>query len=96
MLDLDPATTALVVVDMQNDFVRQGAPLEVPDARGTIDNHRRLLKCFRDRKGVVVFTRFIAGPRRTLIWNWSARIGAADLLLLARFHAHLRRRRRTA
>ena len=71
MLQLDPAATALVVVDMQNDFVRQGAPLEVPDARDTIENHRRLLKGFRDRKRVVVFTRFIAGPGRTLIWNWS-------------------------
>lgn len=72
MVDLDPATTALLVVDMQNDFVRAGAPLEVPDARGTIDNHRRLLQRFRDQAGVVVFTRFIAGPGRTLIWNWSA------------------------
>jgi nicotinamidase-related amidase len=72
VLNLDPATTALVVVDMQNDFVRQGAPLEVPDARDTIDNHRSLLKSFRDRKRVVVFTRFIAGPGPTLIWNWSA------------------------
>jgi nicotinamidase-related amidase len=72
VLNLNPATTALVVVDMQNDFVRQGAPLEVPDARNTIDNHRILLKRFRDRKHVVVFTRFIAGPGRTLIWNWSA------------------------
>jgi nicotinamidase-related amidase len=70
--DPDPARAALVVVDMQNDFVRQGAPLEVPDARDTIDNHRRLLECFRDRKRLVVFTRFIAGPAQTLIWNWSA------------------------
>ncbi len=71
MLEFDPATAALVVVDMQNDFVRQGAPLEVPDARATIDNHRRLLQRFRDRARVVVFTRFLAGPGRTLIWNWS-------------------------
>ena len=72
MPDLDFATTALVVVDMQNDFVRRGAPLEVPDARSTIGSHRRLLKYFRDLKGVIVFTRFIAGPRQTLIWNWSS------------------------
>lgn len=71
MLDLDPATTALIVVDMQNDFVREGAPLEVPDARATIDAHRRLLQRFRDDNRTVVFTRFIAGPKRTLIWNWS-------------------------
>ena len=74
VLHLDPARTALVVVDMQNDFVRRGAPLEVPDARDTIDNHRRLIKAFRNRKRVVVFTRFIAGPGRTLIWNWSPQL----------------------
>ena len=33
---LDPARAALLVVDMQNDFVREGAPQEVPDARTTI------------------------------------------------------------
>jgi nicotinamidase-related amidase len=71
VLELDPERTALIIVDMQNDFVRQGAPLEVPDARGTIDNHRKLLKRFRERQRLIVFTRFIAGPARTLIWNWS-------------------------
>jgi nicotinamidase-related amidase len=71
-LDLKQSTTALIVVDMQNDFVREGAPLEVPDARATIDAHRRLLDRFRGDGRPVVFTRFIAGPKRTLIWNWSA------------------------
>ena len=33
---LDPGRAALLVVDMQNDFVREGAPQEVPDARTTI------------------------------------------------------------
>ena len=64
-------TSALVVVDMQNDFVRVGAPLEVPDARETIDVHLELLEWFRRRKRPVVFTRFIAGPTPTLMWKWS-------------------------
>ena len=29
---LDPARTALLVIDMQNDFVRTGGSLLVPDA----------------------------------------------------------------
>ena len=33
---VDPARTALVVVDMQNDFVREGGSLRVPDAEATI------------------------------------------------------------
>src|SRR5262249_13818913 len=56
---------------MQNDFVRVGAPLEVPDARETIDVHQELIGWFRDRRRPVVFTRFVAGPRPTLMWNWS-------------------------
>jgi nicotinamidase-related amidase len=63
--------TALIVVDMQNDFVRVGAPLEVPDARETIDVHLELLDWFRAGKRPVVFTRFVAGPLPTLVWNWS-------------------------
>ena len=71
MFELTPASTALVVVDMQNDFVRAGAPLEVPDARSTIPVQRRLVDAFRAAARPVVFTRFLAGPERTLMWNWS-------------------------
>lgn len=71
MFDLSPGSTALVIVDMQNDFVRVGAPLEVPDARATIPAQRRLLDAFRAAGRPVVFTKFVAGPERTLMWNWS-------------------------
>ena len=74
VFQLRPSTSALIVVDMQNDFVRVGAPLEVPDARETIDVHRVLLDWFRAQHRPVVFTRFIAGPSRTLMWNWSPQI----------------------
>jgi nicotinamidase-related amidase len=62
---------ALVVVDMQNDFVRVGAPLEVPTARATIPVHQTLLSTFRELNLPVVYTRFIAGPKSTLVWQWS-------------------------
>jgi nicotinamidase-related amidase len=74
MFQLRPSSSALIVVDMQNDFVRVGAPLEVPDARETIDVHLELLGWFRERQWPVVFTRFIAGPSPTLMWNWSPQI----------------------
>ena len=65
------ARPALVIVDMQNDFVRVGAPLEVPDARATIPVHQSLLAACRAGGIPVMYTRFIAGPERTLVWEWS-------------------------
>jgi nicotinamidase-related amidase len=65
------ARPALVVVDMQNDFVRVGAPLEVPDTRATIPVHQSLIAVCREEGFPVIYTRFIAGPERTLVWEWS-------------------------
>ncbi|HEX2887059.1 isochorismatase family cysteine hydrolase [Vineibacter terrae] len=62
---------ALLVVDMQNDFVRVGAPLEVPAARDTVAAHRRLIAAFRAAGRPVLYTRFIAQPFETLLWHWS-------------------------
>jgi len=53
---LDPARTALVVVDMQNDFVKEGGSLLVPDAEGTIPAIRSLLGGARRSGAKVVFT----------------------------------------
>jgi nicotinamidase-related amidase len=69
--EIDPSRSALIVVDMQNDFVRVGAPLEVPDARATIEPTRQTIELFRKLGRPIVFTRFIAGPKETLLWKWS-------------------------
>ncbi len=55
-VSVDPARTALIVVDMQNDFVKEGGSLLVPDAEGTIPVIRRLLDLARDSGMKVVFT----------------------------------------
>ena len=65
---------ALVIVDMQNDFVRAGAPMEVPDARQTIPQHQHLLTFFRKAGLPIIYTRFLAGPKRTLMWEWSPQL----------------------
>jgi len=62
---------ALLVVDMQNDFVREGAPLEVPDARKTIAPIRRLIDALRGRGRPVVYTRFLSRESDNLLWLWS-------------------------
>ena len=65
------ADPALLIVDMQNDFVRAGAPLEVPDARATIAAQRRLAGRFRALGLPVVYTRYLSRETDNLLWLWS-------------------------
>ena len=44
---IDASRTALVVVDMQNYFVAEGFPLEVPLARDIVPNINRLARAVR-------------------------------------------------
>jgi ureidoacrylate peracid hydrolase len=39
IFQLDKAKTALLIIDMQNDFLKVGAPLEVPTGRDIIPKH---------------------------------------------------------
>jgi ureidoacrylate peracid hydrolase len=55
---IDPARTAHLVVDMQNGFMEQGAPVEVPEARTIVDNVNRLSRAIREAGGTNVFLRF--------------------------------------
>jgi len=68
------AAPALLIVDMQNDFVRKGAPMEVPDARVTIPQHQELLAFCRETGIPIIYTKFVAGPKRTLMWEWSPQL----------------------
>lgn len=63
--------SALLIVDMQNDFVRVGAPLEVPDARKTIRSNKALIESFRKRNLPVIYTKFISHPHYYILWDWS-------------------------
>ena len=53
---VDPASTALVVIDMQNDFVKQGGNLLVPDAEASVPAIRRLLDLARASRMHVVYS----------------------------------------
>jgi nicotinamidase-related amidase len=52
---VDPGRTALIIGDMQNDFVKEGGALVVPSARGTIPAIRNLLDLARGSRMRVVF-----------------------------------------
>lgn len=52
---IDAARAALIVVDMQNYFVAEGFPLEVPIARQIVPNINRLARALRASGGTVVW-----------------------------------------
>jgi|GEM_PF-4033140 len=45
-----PFRPALLIIDMQNDYVKPGTPLRVADALSIIPNIRALLTYFREKK----------------------------------------------
>src|SRR5690606_6765109 len=52
---LDPARTALVVIDMQEAFLAPGAPSEVAAARAIVPNINRLAAALRQAGGIVAW-----------------------------------------
>ncbi|MBA3359166.1 MAG: cysteine hydrolase [Thermoleophilaceae bacterium] len=76
-VQLDPATTALVVIDMQNDFVKEGGSLQVPDAQGTIATIQGLIEQARDSGARVVYSQDThgEGDPEFDIWPEHAREG---------------------
>ncbi len=55
-LTIEPSKTALVVVDMQNDFVKEGGSLVVPDAEDTVPAIQSLLSFARSAGMKVVYS----------------------------------------
>jgi nicotinamidase-related amidase len=75
---VDPARTALLVVDMQNDFVREGGGLLVPDAAATIPTIKALLDLARAHGMRVVYSQNThrEGDPEWRIWPEHAREGS--------------------
>ncbi len=53
---IDPGRCALIVIDMQNAFVAEGAPFETPGARAMIPRLERLIGCARELQMPIVWT----------------------------------------
>ena len=66
---LDPARTALVVIDMQNVFLAEGAPVEVPIAREIVPNVNRLADAVRRSGGIVAWVLMTHGPEDRKTWS---------------------------
>jgi ureidoacrylate peracid hydrolase len=66
-IPLDPARTALLVVDMQRAFVEPGQAMEVPPAREVVPRIQELITVFRAMRLPVVFTEFTYSPAAPLL-----------------------------
>ena len=77
-VSIDPSTTALVVVDMQNDFVKQGGSLLIPDAEATIPAITRLLDLARANRMRVIYSQDThrSGDPEWEIWPEHCREGS--------------------
>jgi nicotinamidase-related amidase len=75
---VDPTKTALVVVDMQNDFVKEDGSLLVPDAEATIPKIKSLLDLARESGMKVVLTQdtHTEGDPEWEIWPEHVREGS--------------------
>lgn len=74
---LDPKRTAHLIVDMQNGFMEEGAPVEVPMARDIVDEVNRLSAAVRGPGGHNYFLRYTTPNGEVPAWPvmWS-RLGA--------------------
>lgn len=54
--EVDPRRSALIVVDMQSDFLAEGAPLEVTAGRAMIPQLKRTIDFCREREIPVIYT----------------------------------------
>jgi nicotinamidase-related amidase len=75
---VDPARTALIVVDMQNDYVKSGGSALVPDAEATLPAIGRLLEVARVSRMRVVYSQDTHhdGDREWEIWPEHCREGS--------------------
>jgi ureidoacrylate peracid hydrolase len=66
---IDPARTALVVVDLQNGFMAPGQPAEIAQAREIVPTVNRLAAATRAAGGTVVWVQNTVTPESERSWS---------------------------
>ncbi|MVT25156.1 isochorismatase family protein [Nesterenkonia alkaliphila] len=54
--NIDPARTAVIVVDMENDFVEEGAPMESAQARRAVPQMKKVIDFARESGMKVIYS----------------------------------------
>lgn len=79
--EIDKNKAVLLVIDMQNDFVDEGAPMEVPMARERIPNMQKVLNACRENGIPAIFTTHVLyddydiSPLETTYQPWLKELG---------------------
>ncbi|KKB33897.1 isochorismatase family protein [Bacillus thermotolerans] len=60
----DPKKAALLVIDMENDFVKPGAPMQVPMAYEMVPTLKTLLNACREKGATIIYTAHVHGKDR--------------------------------
>ncbi|KAH7119996.1 putative Peroxyureidoacrylate/ureidoacrylate amidohydrolase RutB [Dendryphion nanum] len=68
-IQIDPARTAHVVVDLQVGFMGEGALLEIPTARGIVENVNRVSQALRSAGGTVAYIQYKVDPQERHHWG---------------------------
>lgn len=55
--DINPAKTALLVIDMQNTWLKAGSSMETPGSRALVPKLNKLIQACREKGISVIFTR---------------------------------------
>jgi ureidoacrylate peracid hydrolase len=66
---IEAARTAHIVVDLQNGFMAEGAPVEVPVAREIVPNVNRISGALNEAGGTNVFLRYTHDPAEKHPWT---------------------------
>ncbi|MDG2032624.1 MAG: cysteine hydrolase [Rhodospirillales bacterium] len=67
---VDPAKCALVVIDMQNVFLKEGAPAETPMAREIVPNINKLANAVRQTGGRVIWVQMTHSSENLDTWSF--------------------------
>jgi nicotinamidase-related amidase len=69
---IEKSNTALIVIDLANEFVREGGKLHVPSAKATLPTNRKLIDFFRINNMPVIYT-------KTYDRSWNLRVQFANI-----------------